>query len=97
MDFTQEQIRRLAKLSGLSYDESMQSIWGDLVNILAFFEKLDEVDADKLASVTISSPLVAPLREDRVIADAYGSEDLLSNSSKKIVNRHIAVDSILHA
>jgi len=34
MDFTQEQIRRLAKLSGLSFDEGMQSSWQDFANIL---------------------------------------------------------------
>ena len=67
MRITEETVRELLELARLSVEpEEVTRMCRDLASILAYVEKLDEVDTSTVPATAHVLDIAAPLREDRV-------------------------------
>ena len=67
MKINEEKIRKLAALSQLNLDdEEIKNLFSDFKKILAFVNKLDEVDTVNIEPLTHIHPLSNISREDKV-------------------------------
>jgi len=72
-------VARIANLARLKVsDDKLDSLAGELNNILDFFEQLAEVNTDDVPPMASVSEVTLPMREDR-ITDGDCAEDVLAN------------------
>ncbi|MFN7313167.1 MAG: Asp-tRNA(Asn)/Glu-tRNA(Gln) amidotransferase subunit GatC [Bacteroidota bacterium] len=83
MDITNEMIDKLADLAKLEFNgEEKEKLKKDLTQITAFFEKLNELDTDKVEPLIFMSDAVNVLREDEV-QHTITKEEALKNAPAK--------------
>lgn len=91
MTLTQEQITRLAKLSALSPDTSL-----DINSVVNSFDIISDVDTTSVKQSTRSGKTHLFLREDVVIEDEFLPDQLLKCSPQKIAAHQIVLAWIMH-
>ena len=80
MRITEETVRELLGLARLSLEpEEIARMCRDLASILAYAEKLDEVDTTSVPATAHVLDIATPLREDRV-ANLLAQEDAVRNA-----------------
>ena len=99
MTITQDQIKHLAKLAKLDFSkEELEKFSKDFNNIVSYFSQLDEVDAEilkKVDPIKSKKPLV--LRKDEADENRdYTKKDLLSCTTKPVINDQIALGNIMN-
>lgn len=92
MAITQENLKKLAKLSQLHLDDTtLHERTQSLDEVLGYVEILQRVDTSRLPS---SSPFCLPLVDDTVRNHGEKALDLLASSPHRIIGRQIAVGAI---
>ena len=82
MKITLEEIKRLEKLSALSYDdEKLESFVKDFEQIAQFVEQVTNVDIEE-ANVYGRIVKIEQLRDD-VVIPSYSQEQILANAPEK--------------
>lgn len=82
---TLDDVKKLASLSALSLDENEATqLQGELQNILAFVEQLNEVDTNGLEPTYQVTGLENVWREDEIIDYKLDREALLKNTPHKL-------------
>ncbi len=80
MKITAEQVRHVAGLARLEIDPgAIEKLAGELANILAYVEKLDEVDTRGVAPTSHAIALTNAFRED-VVRSHLSREQALGNA-----------------
>ncbi len=82
MKIEKETLDKMAHLARLEYDEKDTRMLADLNNMVAFVEKLREVDTTGVEPLTTMSHEINSLREDGVKGE-LPHEQALSNAPKK--------------
>ena len=83
MEVNNKLIQDIAKLSKLKFDDATEEkMKADLQKILAFVEKLNEIDTKGVEPLIYMSEEVNVLREDNV-TEATSQEDALKNAPEK--------------
>jgi aspartyl-tRNA(Asn)/glutamyl-tRNA(Gln) amidotransferase subunit C len=83
MKVDKETLDKIAHLARLEYDETdSEKMLGDLNNMVAFVEKLKEVDTAGVEPLTTMSHEVNAFRDDKV-AGQLPREEALANAPKK--------------
>ena len=83
MEVNNKLIQDIAKLSKLKFDDSAEEkMKADLEKMLAFVDKLNEIDTEGVDPLIYMSEEVNVLREDKV-TEATSQEDALKNAPKK--------------
>ncbi len=78
-----EMVKKVANLSKLEIDEKdLEDFRDQFINILDYFEKLDEVDAEDVKPTSHAMEIINEVRED-VVSDEFDNEEALKNASKK--------------
>lgn len=91
MQLTQEQIKKLRRMTKLS-EEKIQEMWWSLGEILDYMEELNQVNTEGLDWVVNVIDKYNPLREDDI---KEKNQDILSNSKQKVVWNQIVIDNIM--
>jgi aspartyl-tRNA(Asn)/glutamyl-tRNA(Gln) amidotransferase subunit C len=83
MKITEETVNRIAELAKLEFtpDEKTE-LMGDMNKILAFMEKLNELDTEGAEPLIYMSEQVNALRKDEVVQEVT-HEEALKNAPKK--------------
>ena len=80
MSVDQATVRRIAHLSRIAVsDAEVPHLQGELNAILAFVEKLDEVDVSGVEPMTSVIPMVMKMRED-IVTDGHIAETIVANA-----------------
>lgn len=83
MKITEETVDRIAELAKLEFTpEEKTELMGDMNKILAFMEKLNELDTEGVEPLIYMSDQVNALRKDEVIQEIT-REEALKNAPKK--------------
>ena len=83
MEINNKLIQDIAKLSKLKFDDSAEEkMKADLEKMLAFVDKLNEIDTEGIDPLIYMSEEVNVLREDKVTEET-SQEDALKNAPKK--------------
>ena len=83
MEVNNKLIQDIAKLSKLKFDDSAEEkMKADLEKMLAFVDKLNEIDTEGVDPLIYMSEEVNVLREDKV-KEATSQEDALKNAPEK--------------
>ena len=83
MEVNNKLIQDIAKLSKLKFDDSAEEkMKVDLEKILAFVDKLNEIDTEGINPLIYMSEEVNVLREDKV-SEKISQEDALKNAPEK--------------
>lgn len=83
MKITEETVDRIAELAKLEFTpEEKKELMGDMNKILAFMEKLNELDTEGVEPLIYMSDQVNALRKDEVIQEIT-REEALKNAPKK--------------
>ena len=83
MEVNNKLIQDIAKLSKLKFDDSAEEkMKADLEKMLAFVDKLNEIDTKGVDPLIYMSEEVNVLREDKV-TEATSQEDALKNAPEK--------------
>ena len=83
MEVNNKLIQDIAKLSKLKFDDSAEEkMKSDLEKMLAFVDKLNEIDTEGIDPLIYMSEEVNVLREDKV-SEEISQEDALKNASEK--------------
>ena len=83
MEVNNKLIQDIAKLSKLKFDDSAEEkMKSDLGKMLAFVDKLNEIDTEGIDPLIYMSEEVNVLREDKV-SEEISQEDALKNASEK--------------
>ncbi len=83
MDISNEMIDKLADLAKLEFSaEEKEQLKGDLSNITAFFEKLNEIDTTDVEPLIFMTNEVNVLRADDVV-QPINKEEALRNAPAK--------------
>jgi len=83
MEVNNKLIQDIAKLSKLKFDDSAEEkMKADLGKMLAFVDKLNEIDTEGVDPLIYMSEEVNVLREDKV-TEATSQEDALKNAPEK--------------
>ena len=83
MEVNNKLIQDIAKLSKLKFDDSAEEkMKADLEKMLAFVDKLNEIDTEGVDPLIYMSEEVNVLREDKV-TDETSQEDALKNAPEK--------------
>jgi aspartyl-tRNA(Asn)/glutamyl-tRNA(Gln) amidotransferase subunit C len=83
MKITEETVNRIAELAKLEFTpEEKTELVGDMNKILAFMEKLNELDTDGAEPLIYMSEQVNALRKDEVVQEVT-HEEALKNAPKK--------------
>ena len=79
-------VARIAKLARLDIPESdLESLAGELSNILSWIEQLNEVDIDGVAPMTSVVDVTLPMRDDEV-TDGGTADDIVGNAPETTDN-----------
>lgn len=82
MSVTPEDVRKVARLSRITIDESrVEPMTSELNNILNWIEQLNEVDVDGVEPMTAVVETSLPMREDKV-TDGNKPEAVLANAPR---------------
>jgi aspartyl-tRNA(Asn)/glutamyl-tRNA(Gln) amidotransferase subunit C len=77
------QVRKVAKLSRLELsDQEVQEFTGQLESILAYVDKLNELNTDGVEPLAHCLPISNCLREDRM-TDSIGADAALANAPQR--------------
>ena len=83
MEVNNKLIQDIAKLSKLKFDDSAkEKIKADLEKMIAFVDKLNEIDTEGIDPLIYMSEEVNVLREDKV-SEKISQEDALKNAPEK--------------
>lgn len=83
MDITKEQVLHVAKLARLNLtDEETERLKADMQNIIAFADKLNEVDTEGVVPTAHAIPMQNAFRED-VVRPSYDRGEILKNAPAK--------------
>ena len=83
MEVNNKLIQDIAKLSKLNFDDSAEKkMKSDLEKMLAFVDKLNEIDTEGVNPLIYMSEEVNVLREDKV-TEVISQEDALKNAPEK--------------
>ena len=83
MEVNNKLIQDIAKLSKLKFDDSAEEkMKSDLEKMLAFVDKLNEIDTEGIDPLIYMSEEVNVLREDKV-SEQISQEDALKNAPEK--------------
>ena len=83
MEVNNKLIQDIAKLSKLKFDDSAEEkMKADLEKMLAFVDKLNEIDTEDVDPLIYMSEEVNVLREDKA-TEATSQEDALKNAPEK--------------
>ena len=83
MEVNNKLIQDIAKLSKLKFDDSAEEkMKSDLEKMLAFVDKLNEIDTEGIDPLIYMSEEVNVLREDKV-TEVISQEDALKNAPEK--------------
>ena len=83
MEVNNKLIQDIAKLSKLKFDDSAEEkMKSDLEKMLAFVDKLNEIDTEGIDPLIYMSEEVNVLREDKV-SEEISQEDALKNAPEK--------------
>ena len=83
MEVNNKLIQDIAKLSKLKFDDSAkEKMKSDLEKMLAFVDKLNEIDTEGIDPLIYMSEEVNVLREDKV-SEEISQEDALKNAPEK--------------
>lgn len=83
MKITEETVNRIAELAKLEFTpEEKTELMGDMNKILAFMEKLNELDTEGAEPLIYMSEQVNALRKDEVVQEIT-HEEALKNAPKK--------------
>lgn len=83
MKITEETVNRIAELAKLEFTpEEKTELVGDMNKILAFMEKLNELDTEGAEPLIYMSEQVNALRKDEVVQEVT-HEEALKNAPKK--------------
>lgn len=89
-----EQVRHIAKLARLNLkDEEVEKFATELTAILAYVEKLQEVDTEGIEALSSVTGCANVLRKDVVCTDGPDSAALLACSPLPIVEQQIETQS----
>lgn len=96
MNITKDEVKHLAKLSNISLGEGeVESLRGDLENIVNYIKQLDELDTDSVEPTYQVSENQNIWRLDEV--DNYGvnKDELLKLAGQNVENGQIKVPKVL--
>lgn len=80
MSIDKETARRVAHLARIEVaDDQLETLAGELSNILGFMEQLNEVDVEGVEPMTSVSPMNLKCRED-MVADGSYQDKILANA-----------------
>ena len=80
MAITKEQVQHVAKLARLNLtDGDTESLKTDMENIIAFADKLSELDTKDVIPTAHAIPMQNAFRED-VVRPSYDRDELLKNA-----------------
>ena len=83
MPIDKNQVKKVAKLSRISLDDSkIDSLSKDLDSIISFVEKLNELDTKKIKTLNSITNKTLETRND-VVDDGKIKNEILKNSPKK--------------
>ena len=83
MEVNNKLIQDIAKLSKLKFDDSAEEkMKSDLEKMIAFVDKLNEIDTEGIDPLIYMSEEVNVLREDKV-SEKISQEDALKNAPEK--------------
>ena len=83
MEVNNKLIQDIAKLSKLKFDDSAEEkMKADLEKMLAFVDKLNEIDTEGVDPLIYMSEEVNVLREDK-LTEATSQKDALKNAAEK--------------
>ena len=83
MEVNNKLIQDIAKLSKLKFDDSAEEkMKSDLEKMIAFVDKLNEIDTEGIDPLIYMSEEVNVLREDKV-SEEISQEDALKNAPEK--------------
>lgn len=89
MSLDKETVRKIASLARLKVpDEELETMAGELNNILGWIEQLREVDTEGVAPMTSVTVTVPALREDRVTDGGY-VDLVLANAPEEVANSFV--------
>ena len=83
MPIDKNQVKKVAKLSRISLDDNkINSLSKDLVSILTFVEKLNELDTKEIKTLKSIADKTLEARND-IVDDGKIKNDILKNSPEK--------------
>lgn len=84
MSLTREQVQHVAKLARLNLsDEEVATFTGQMADILAYVEKLNELNTDGVVPTSHAVPMENAFREDTV-RPSIGVENALANAPDRV-------------
>jgi aspartyl-tRNA(Asn)/glutamyl-tRNA(Gln) amidotransferase subunit C len=84
MSLTREQVQHVAKLARLNLsDEEVATFTGQMADILAYVEKLSELNTDGVVPTSHAVPMENAFRED-LVRPSIGVENALANAPDRI-------------
>ncbi len=84
MSLTREQVQHVAKLARLNLsDEEVTTFTGQMADILAYVEKLNELNTDGVLPTSHAVPMENAFRED-LVRPSIGVELALANAPDRI-------------
>ncbi len=86
MKITREQVQHVAKLARLSLsDDEVATFTGQMGDILAYVEKLNELNTDGIVPTSHAVPMENAFRDD-VVRPSIGVENALANAPDRIAD-----------
>ncbi len=86
MKITSEQVQHVAKLARLSLsDEEVAMFTGQMGDILAYVEKLNELNTDGIVPTSHAVPMENAFRDD-VVRPSIGVENALANAPDRVAD-----------
>ncbi len=87
MELSHEQVRNIAELAKLQLtDEEVATYAGQLKDILAYFEHLQDVDTSHIEATASVLPLTNVLRQDQV-GQALQTDDVVANAPDSLADQ----------
>ena len=84
MKITREQVQHVAKLARLSLsDDEVATFTGQMADILAYVEKLNELDTDGIVPTSHAVPMENAFRDD-VVQPSIGADAALANAPDRV-------------
>ena len=96
MEITPEIVVRVASLARLSLtEEELGKFSGQLAELLAYFEKLRELDTSKVEPTAHVAPLRCPRRQDQIRPDATLEREVLLGQAPAQDADHFVVPKVI--
>ena len=86
MKITREQVQHVARLARLSLsDDEVAMFTGQMADILAYVEKLNELNTDGIVPTSHAVPMENAFRDD-VVRPSIGADAALANAPDRIAD-----------